>query len=157
MDEPEENSLADLLVTAVSDLRVGDAGQRADAARKLGRSRSRIAASYLIEALSDKEPEVRREAVEALAEIRDPAAIEPLQALLDRETDPLISKTFVLDAIEKIKTSGTTRTAPQASLKLVASQNSEPHKLENVVSEAATGLRAEAERRRLEDVYRRVA
>src|SRR6184192_868599 len=143
MHEPDENSLADLLVTAVSELRVGEsASQRAEAARKLGRARSRIAASYLIEALSDKEPEVRREAIEALAEIHDAAAIEPLQSLMARESSPLISKTFLLNAIEKIKAPETTKAGLQPLLKAAAKTSAEPQKLENVANEAATGIRA---------------
>src|SRR5438874_1968612 len=130
MGEPEANSLADLLVTAVSDLRVGEsATQRAEAARKLGRARSRIASSYLIEALSDKEPEVRREAIEALAEIRDAAAIEPLQFLMARESSPLISKAFLIDAIQKIKAPETDKAGLQASLKAAAQSSAESQKL----------------------------
>jgi len=76
MSKPETDALTDLLVTAVSDLLIEDSpAHRAEAARRLGRTNSKFAVWYLIQALSDQAPEVRLAAVEALGEIADPAAI----------------------------------------------------------------------------------
>ncbi|HEV2903617.1 MAG TPA: HEAT repeat domain-containing protein, partial [Pyrinomonadaceae bacterium] len=117
MSEPETNSLKDLLVTAVSDLRIGHtAAQRAEAAHKLGRAQSRIAVSYLIEALSDSAPEVRNAAVEALGEICDQAAIDPLRSLLDRETSPVVSKAKIRQVIGRIKGDESKKTESSISL-----------------------------------------
>src|SRR2546421_5380026 len=106
MSDSEINSLKELLVTAARDLRLGPtAAARVEAAQKLGRSRSRVAVTYLIEALNDAEPEVRLAAVEALGAIRDATAVEPLQALLDSETSPLV-KDAISAAIDQIKAAG---------------------------------------------------
>src|SRR5688572_2611364 len=67
---------------ATRDLRVAEApAERASAARKLALVRDREATPHLIAALEDEAPEVRRAAVEALADLRDPAAITALNIL----------------------------------------------------------------------------
>src|SRR5438128_10599324 len=101
MNELETEHLTDLLVTAVRELRAGDsAAQRAQAARRLGHTQSQVALRYLIEGLSDNAPEVRLAVVEALGEIGDPASIEPLRDLLDRETSPVVNLTTILNTID---------------------------------------------------------
>lgn len=59
--------------------------ERTSAARTLGLVRDTAATPHLIAALEDSSPEVRRAAVEALAEVRDPQAVAPLEALRDSE------------------------------------------------------------------------
>jgi HEAT repeat protein len=59
--------------------------ERAAAARSLAIVGDRAAAPHLISALEDDSMEVRRAAVEALGALREPTAIEPLEALLQRE------------------------------------------------------------------------
>jgi hypothetical protein len=54
--------------------------ERASAARALGFVGSTLATPALIRALTDKSPEVRRASVEALAEVRDPAAVPALES-----------------------------------------------------------------------------
>ena len=51
---------------------------RAQAARVLGRMKSRNSVPFLLEILEDEEADVRASAVEALGAVRDPAAVEPL-------------------------------------------------------------------------------
>ncbi len=71
---------------AVRDLQDARASaERASAARALGLLRNRQATPHLVKALEDKSPEVRRASVEALAEIRDPAAVSALEKRRDRE------------------------------------------------------------------------
>ena len=98
------DNLSDLLATAVADLLMGDVtAQRVEAAQRLGRTQNKIAAAYLIQALSDQAPEVRLAAVDALGEIGDPAAIDPLKRLLDRETNPTVSRSDILRALDRIQ------------------------------------------------------
>lgn len=59
--------------------------ERAAAARSLAIVGERSAAPHLIAALEDDSMEVRRAAVEALGALREPTAVEPLEALLQRE------------------------------------------------------------------------
>jgi len=71
---------------ATRDLRDAEApAERTSAARTLGLVRDTAATPHLVAALEDASPEVRRAAVEALAEVRDPQAVAPLEALRDRE------------------------------------------------------------------------
>jgi len=55
--------------------------------------------TQLIAALSDVNPRVRRTAVDALADIGDPIAIEPLKALVKRETSELVPETAIQHAL----------------------------------------------------------
>ncbi|HKG12702.1 MAG TPA: HEAT repeat domain-containing protein [Pyrinomonadaceae bacterium] len=59
--------------------------ERAAAARSLAIVGERSAAPHLISALEDDSMEVRRAAVEALGALREPTAVEPLEALMRRE------------------------------------------------------------------------
>jgi HEAT repeat protein len=70
----------------VRDLRSADApAERAAAARSLALLADRSATSHLVVALEDSSMDVRRAAVEALGTLRDPSAVAPLEALLERE------------------------------------------------------------------------
>ncbi|MEO8434799.1 MAG: HEAT repeat domain-containing protein [Pyrinomonadaceae bacterium] len=110
---------------ATRDLRVAEApAERASAARKLALVRDREATPHLIAALEDEAPEVRRAAVEALADLRDPAAITALNILLSTENNRKVPHTLIRHAIEVCATGEPEKKAP-ASLEtesLVASQ-----------------------------------
>jgi HEAT repeat protein len=68
------------------DLREADApAERSAAARSLAILGDRNATPLLVAALEDPVSDVRRAAVEALGALRDPSAVEPLEALLERE------------------------------------------------------------------------
>jgi HEAT repeat protein len=68
------------------DLREADApAERSAAARSLAILGDRKATPLLVAALEDPVSDVRRAAVEALGALRDPSAVEPLEALLERE------------------------------------------------------------------------
>lgn len=86
---------------ATRDLRVAEApAERASAARKLALARDSEATPHLVAALEDEAPEVRRAAVEALADLRDPAAIAPLNGLLSVEKDRKVPHALIRHAIE---------------------------------------------------------
>ena len=86
---------------ATRDLRVAEApAERASAARKLALARDKEATPHLVAALEDEAPEVRRAAVEALADLRDPAAIAPLNDLLSVEKDRKVPHALIRHAIE---------------------------------------------------------
>ena len=75
-------------------------GERASAARSLGLVRDESGTPHLVAALEDSSPEVRRAAVESLAEVRDPAAVAPLEALRDREKNRKVPTALIQHAIE---------------------------------------------------------
>jgi hypothetical protein len=86
---------------ATRDLRTADASaERASAARSLGLARDVAATPHLVAALEDSSPEVRRAAVEALADLRDPEALAPLRSLLEREKDRKVPRGLIRRAIE---------------------------------------------------------
>ncbi|MGB7921600.1 MAG: HEAT repeat domain-containing protein, partial [Pyrinomonadaceae bacterium] len=86
---------------ATKDLRTAKAdAERASAARSLGLARDTSATPHLVAALEDSSPEVRRAAVEALADLRDPEALAPLQSLLEREKDRKVPRGLIRRAIE---------------------------------------------------------
>ena len=86
---------------ATRDLRIADAPvERAAAARRLSFVHDREATPHLIAALDDSAPEVRRTAVEALMDLRDPAAIGPLNSLMQTETDRKVPRTLIKHAID---------------------------------------------------------
>lgn len=74
--------------------------ERASAARSLGLVRDESGTPHLVAALEDPAPEVRRAAVESLAEVRDPAAVAPLEALRDREKNRKVPTALIQHAIE---------------------------------------------------------
>ena len=90
---------------ATRDLRTGSSeNERAAAARRLSFVQDREATPHLVGALNDPSPDVRRAAVEALMDQRDPAAIAPLNALLQNETDRKVPRHLMEKAIEACAT-----------------------------------------------------
>lgn len=105
---------------ATRDLRTaGSANERAAAARRLSFVHDSEATPHLIGALEDTSPDVRRSAVEALMDLRDPAAIGPLNALMQTENDRKVPRTLIRNAIDACATS-----APAAFPKVVATNDS---------------------------------
>ncbi len=91
----------DYLIETTRALRTADApAERAAAARSLGYIQDNSVTPHLVAALDDDSPEVRRAAVESLAEIKDPEAVEPLSRLLKRERDRKVPGTLIERAIE---------------------------------------------------------
>jgi hypothetical protein len=91
---------------ATRDLRIAESpNERAAAARRLSFVHEREATPHLIAALDDSSPDVRRAAVEALMDLRDPAAIAPLNSLMQNESDRRVPRTLIKHAIESCATS----------------------------------------------------
>jgi hypothetical protein len=78
----------------------GEGAERISAARALGLTQDQAATQHLVAALEDDDPEVRRASVNALAELRDPSAIGPLNALLEREKNRKVPHSLIRRAIE---------------------------------------------------------
>jgi hypothetical protein len=102
---------------ATRDLRVAESpNERAAAARRLSFVHDTEATPHLVGALDDASPDVRRAAVEALMDIRDPAAIGPLNSLMQTENDRKVPRTLIKHAIEACATAapdeGTSVAAP---------------------------------------------
>ena len=92
---------------ATRDLRTAEsANERAAAARRLSFVHEREATPHLIGGLEDPSPDVRRASVEALMDLRDPAAIAPLNSLMQTETDRKVPRTLLKHAIEACATGG---------------------------------------------------
>lgn len=90
---------------ATRDLRTASSeNERAAAARRLSFVQDPEATPHLVGALSDASPDVRRAAVEALMDQRDPAAIAPLNALLQNEKDRKVPRHLIEQAIEACAT-----------------------------------------------------
>lgn len=87
-------------------------GERAAAARTLGILGDRSATQHLTAALEDPSADVRRTSVEALAELRDPAAVGALEALRWRETSRQVPRTLIQRAIEASKVEEEEAAAP---------------------------------------------
>ena len=101
---------------ATHDLRVAESvNERAAAARRLTFVHDREATPHLLGALEDPAPDVRRAAVEALIDLRDPDAIAPLNFLLQSENDRRVPLPLIKHAIEVCATSAPSR--PSASTK----------------------------------------
>jgi HEAT repeat protein len=147
----------DYLDEATRNLRIADApAERAAAARSLGYVKDKSATPHLVAALEDDAPEVRRAAVEALAELRDPAAVEPLQLLLARERDRKVSKNLIKRAIEASKAveeeeeTPTLTTSAPALTEVEAAEAVEAVEVPPVIGEAELPASAEAETPTLE-------
>lgn len=101
---------------ATRDLRVAESeNERAAAARRLSFVQDREATPHLIGALGDSAPDVRRAAVEALMDLRDPAAIPPLNSLLQTETDRKVPRNLISQAIDACATGRPEPSAPSVS------------------------------------------
>ena len=86
---------------ATRDLRIAESpNERAAAARRLSFVHDKEATPHLIGALDDPSPDVRRTAVEALMDLRDPAAIGPLNSLMQTENDRKVPRTLLKHAID---------------------------------------------------------
>ena len=91
---------------ATRDLRLSESSnERAAAARRLSFVRNRDATPHLIAALDDSSADVRRAAVEALIDLRDPSAIAALNSLMQTETDRRVPRNLIKRAIEACATS----------------------------------------------------
>jgi hypothetical protein len=91
---------------ATRDLRIAESSnERAAAARRLSFVRNREATPHLIGALSDSSPDVRRAAVEALMDLRDPGAIPSLNSLMQTEADQRVPRNLIKQAIDACATS----------------------------------------------------
>jgi hypothetical protein len=91
---------------ATHDLRIAESpNERAAAARRLSFVHESEATPHLIGALDDPSPDVRRAAVEALMDLRDPAAIGPLNSLMQTENDRKVPRTLIKHAIDACATS----------------------------------------------------
>jgi HEAT repeats len=98
---------------ATRDLRVAESpNERAAAARRLSFVHDPEATPHLIGALQDSSPDVRRAAVEALMDARDPSAIAPLNALMQTENDRKMPRTLIKHAIDACATSAVPTSAP---------------------------------------------
>jgi HEAT repeat protein len=98
---------------ATRDLRTAESeNERAAAARRLSFVQDREATPHLVGALSDPSPDVRRAAVEALMDLRDPAAIAPLHSLLQNESDRKVPRNLISQAIEACATTVPEPTKP---------------------------------------------
>jgi hypothetical protein len=98
---------------ATRDLRTAEsANERAAAARRLSFVHEREATPHLIGGLEDPSPDVRRASVEALMDLRDPAAIAPLNSLMQTETDRKVPRTLLKHAIEACATGGANADEP---------------------------------------------
>ena len=101
---------------ATRDLRVaGSDNERAAAARRLSFVQDPEATPHLVGALSDSSPDVRRAAVEALMDQRDPAAIPALNNLLQNENDRKVPRHLIEQAIEASATSSAPPSVPAAA------------------------------------------
>jgi HEAT repeat protein len=106
---------------ATRDLRIADsANERAAAARRLSFVHDSEATPHLAGALDDPSPDVRRAAVEALMDLRDPAAIGPLNSLMQTENDRKVPRTLIKHAIEACAT------APAGEVPLAAGPDRTP-------------------------------
>jgi hypothetical protein len=129
---------------ATRDLQSAEApAQRASAAHALSLLRDRTTTPHLVAALEDPSSDVRRASVEALAELRDPAALGPLEALRWRETSRQVPRALILRAIEACTPSAEETEATLAgegeavTTDAVATQSAQVSE-EAVESEAAT-------------------
>ena len=101
---------------ATRDLRVAEsANERAAAARRLSFVHDREATPHLIGALHDASPDVRRAAVEALMDLRDPSAIGALNNLMQTENDRKVPRTLIKHAIDACATSAPESAPPGVS------------------------------------------
>src|SRR3989440_6113477 len=116
---------------ATRDLRVAESdNERAAAARRLSFVHDREATPHLIGALGDPSPDVRRTAVEALMDLRDPAAIGPLNSLMQSETDRKVPRTVIKHAIDACATTSEDTAVPASNLSSAAPPPTAPQSFE---------------------------
>ena len=116
---------------ATRDLRIAESdNERAAAARRLSFVHDREATPHLIGALGDPSPDVRRTAVEALMDLRDPAAIGPLNSLMQSETDRKVPRTLIRQAVEACATSSEDTATPASDLSFASLPPTSPQSFE---------------------------
>jgi hypothetical protein len=144
---------------ATRTLRTADApAERAAAARSIGYAKDKTTTPHLVAALEDEAPEVRRAAVESLAELNDPAAVEPLKALLARERDRKVPKNLIRHAIEASTALEEETLTPEAGKLAVAETELAPSEaVGEVVSTAAPLITEEITTAEEEEAARRAA
>lgn len=125
---------------ATRDLRIADsANERAAAARRLSFVHDREATPHLIGALDDPSADVRRAAVEALMDLKDPAAIAPLNSLSQTESDRKVPRTLIKQAIEACagggSEAGPATSAVEPSLSSASEASAQPAETEREVIE----------------------
>ena len=112
---------------ATRDLRVAEsANERAAAARRLSFVRNQEATPHLVAALDDSSPDVRRAAVEALMDLRDPSAIAPLNSLMQTETDRKVPRSLIKHAIDACATGAPEEVSPSAADSFPAAASASP-------------------------------
>jgi HEAT repeat protein len=116
--------------------------QRASAAHALSLLHERTATPHLVAALEDPSAEVRRASVEALAALKDPAALGPLEALRWRETSRLVPRSLIQHAVEAC-TPGVEET--ETTLVRETESVSAPEQVSAVVTETTGAAEAPAE------------
>lgn len=125
---------------ATRDLRIAESpNERAAAARRLSFVHDREATPHLIAALEDSSPDVRRASVEALMDLRDPAAIAPLNSLMQTETDRRVPRSLLKHAVEACATSGSEPAAAPEDLRSQISdlKSSAPEPASTPISQTA--------------------
>ena len=116
---------------ATRDLRIAESdNERAAAARRLSFVHDREATPHLIGALGDPSSDVRRTAVEALMDLRDPAAIGPLNSLMQSETDRKVPRTLIRQAVEACATSSEDTATPASDLSFASQPPTSPQSFE---------------------------
>src|SRR3989440_1232795 len=116
---------------ATRDLRVAESdNERAAAARRLSFVHDREATPHLIGALGDPSPDVRRAAVEALMDSGDPAAIGPLNSLMQSETDRKVPRPLIKHAIDACATSSGDTAMPASDLSSAPLSPTTPQSIE---------------------------
>lgn len=112
---------------ATHDLRIAESpNERAAAARRLSFVHESEAIPHLIGALDDPSPDVRRAAVEALMDLRDPSAIGPLNSLMQTENDRKVPRTLIKHAIDACATSTPAEYSAPASSSVAPPKLPEP-------------------------------
>jgi hypothetical protein len=112
---------------ATHDLRTAESSnERAAAARRLSFVHEREATPHLIGALDDPSPDVRRAAVEALMDLRDPAAIGPLNSLMQTENDRKVPRPLIKHAIDACATNTPAEYSAPASSSIAPPKILEP-------------------------------
>lgn len=102
--------------------------ERASAARALGLLGDRDSTPHLVAALHDPATEVRRASVEALAEVKDPAAVAPLEELREREKEQKrkVPRMAIMHAIEVSAAAAAPAVAPPVEEEPAASEVTTP-------------------------------
>jgi hypothetical protein len=116
---------------ATRDLRVAESdNERAAAARRLSFVHDREATPHLVGALGDPSADVRRASVEALMDLRDPAAIGPLNSLMQNETDRKVPRPLIKHAIDACATSSEDTAMPASDFSSAPLPPTSPQSIE---------------------------